>query len=121
MLAVSAGLLSATGLYLVIAFVVHQRRRATAIRSALGATSSQVMWHHFRTSGAILIAAVPIGVVLSIAAAPLFDDLVYGVGRRDAASLSLAIVVAIVAGLAGTLLPVRRAARADVVKVLRES
>jgi predicted permease len=37
-LAISAALLSALGLYAVVSFVVHQHRRATAIRSALGAT-----------------------------------------------------------------------------------
>lgn len=120
-LAISAGLLSAIGLYLVIAFVVHQRRRATAIRSALGATSAQVMWQHFRTSGGILLIALPAGVALSLASAPLFDDLVYGVSRRDVSSLLLAVMIAVAAGLAGTLLPVRRAARTDVVKVLRET
>lgn len=121
MLSISAGLLSAVGLYLVIAFVVHQRRRATAIRTALGASRSQVIWHHARTSGVVMIAAVPIGVLLSMLIAPLFADLVYGVGYRDVSSLSMAAVIAVVTGIVGSWLPVRRAASNDIVKVLRES
>ncbi len=121
MLSISAGLLSAVGLYLVIAFVVHQRRRATAIRTALGASRKQVIWHHARTSGIVMLAAVPVGVLLSMAVAPLFADLVYGVGQRDFSSLSMAAVVAIVTGIIGSWLPVRRAASNDIVKVLRES
>jgi hypothetical protein len=120
-LAVSAGLLSAVGLYLVIAFVVHQRRRATAIRSALGASRRQVMWQHLRTSGAVMVAAVPVGVVLALLAAPVLGDLVYGVSSRDTASLAAAVGAAILAGGLGTWLPVQRAARANIVKILRES
>ena len=119
-LAVSAGLLSAIGLYLVIAFVVHERRRSTAIRSALGASRGQVMWHHFRTGGGLLLVALPLGVVLSMAVSPLFGGLVYGIGQRDAFSVATAVLLAIGASALGLYIPVRRAAAADVVKVLRE-
>ncbi|HET9370629.1 MAG TPA: ABC transporter permease [Vicinamibacterales bacterium] len=119
-LAISAGLLSAIGLYLVIAYVVHQRRRATAIRTALGASRRQVMWQHFKTSGLVMTGAVPIGLLLSVAVAPLFADLVYGLDQRDVSSLAIAVVIATAAGIVGTWVPVRRSANANVVKVLRE-
>ena len=120
-LSISAGLLSAIGLYLVLAFVVHQRRRATAIRTALGASRPQVMWQHFKTSGVVMLAAVPVGLVLSLFVAPLFADLVYGVAQRDRSSLGLAVLIAVTTGILGTWFPVRRAANANVVKTLRES
>jgi putative ABC transport system permease protein len=120
-LALSAALLSATGLYLVIAFVVHEQRRSTAIRSALGASRQQVMWHHFKMSGAVLVAALPAGVLLSVAAAPFVSDLLYGVGHHDWRSLAAAVAIAAAAGILGTSVPVRRAARATVLKVLREA
>ena len=104
-----------------IAFVVHQRRRATAIRTALGASRRQVMWHHFKTSGLVMLGAVPVGLLLSLTAAPLFADLVYGVGHRDGNSLAIAVVIALVTGVVGTWVPVRRSANANVVKVLREA
>ena len=50
LLAASATLLSAMGLYAVIAYLLHARRRATAIRSALGATPGQLMRLHMKTS-----------------------------------------------------------------------
>jgi predicted permease len=118
-LAISAGILSAIGLYLVIAFVVHERRRSTAIRTALGATKTQIMWQQARTSGAVLLIALPAGVLLSLAVAPLFADLIYGIGARDAGSLVIAIVAAAMAGTLGTYLPVVRAANANIVKILR--
>ncbi len=75
-LAICAGLLSTVGLYIVIAFVVHQRRRSTAIRCALGASPGQLIRHHLRTSGVVIALALPVGVGLAILAAPLFSALV---------------------------------------------
>ena len=118
-LAICAGLLSTVGLYIVIAFVVHQRRRSTAIRSALGASPGQLIRHHLRTSGTVIALALPVGVALAILAAPLFSALVYGVAPRDGTSLTIAGAMAVIAGLLGTYLPARRAGSADVVVALR--
>jgi putative ABC transport system permease protein len=118
-LAISAGLLSAVGLYTVIAYLVHQRRRATAIRSALGATTLQLLRHNLRTTVVVMAVAVPLGGALAAAAAPVFASLIYGVGERDAASLGLAALVAAAAGAAGTLVPASRAARIDAALVLK--
>lgn len=118
-LAASAGLLSAMGLYAVIAYLLHARRRATAIRSALGASPSQLIRLHMKTSVSVLLVAVPIGAILATAGAPLFASLVFGVAVRDPASLAAAVAVAVVASLAGTYVPVRRAAATDPILALR--
>ena len=118
-LAICAGLLSTVGLYIVIAFVVHQRRRSTAIRCALGASPGQLILHHLRTSAAVIALALPVGVGLAILASPLFSALVYGVAPRDVTSLTIAAAMAVVAGLLGTYMPARRAGSADVVVALR--
>ena len=118
-LAISAGLLSAGGLYTVIAYLVYQRRRSTAIRSALGASPAQLLWLHLRVSNRVLAVALPISLLLAAAAAPLFSALLYGVAERDVASLALAAGIATAVSLVSTLLPVRRAVRVDPVSVLR--
>ena len=120
-LAISAGLLSAVGLYLVIAFVVHERRRSTAIRTALGATAARVMWENFVTSAAVLGVALPLGTIAALLVSPALDDLVYGVRSRDPLSVAAAIVVAALAGLLGTYVPLRRAAKVNVLEALREA
>ena len=61
-----------------------------------------------------------IGSFLRRRVAPLFADLVYGLSQRDTSSLALAVVIAAVTGLVGTWVPVSRAAKANVIKVLRE-
>lgn len=118
-LAISAGVLSAVGLYIVIAFVMHQRRRSTAIRFALGAGPGRLLWDHLKTSGAVVLLALPFGVGFALAAAPLFSALVYGIGVRDALSLAIASLAALAAGFAGIYVPVRRAGRANIVTDLR--
>jgi putative ABC transport system permease protein len=118
-LAVSGALLSAVGLYIVVAFVVHQRRRSTAIRCALGASPAQIVGHHLKTSGWVIAVALPVGIGVAMAASSLFSALVYGVGTRDTASLAIAGAVAVVTGLVGSYLPVRRAGSASVIAALR--
>jgi hypothetical protein len=93
-LAISAGVLSAIGLYLVLSFIVYQQRRATAIRTALGASPGQVMWQHGRTSALVMLIAIPIGVGLALAIAPYLAELLFRVGRRDGSSVAIAVVAA---------------------------
>ena len=119
-LAGSAALLSAFGLYLVVAFIVHQRRRETAIRTALGATRAQVIWANVRTSAMVLALAIPIGGLLSLAAGRMLADLVYAVQPRDAVSLAVAAGVAALAAALGLLVPARKAASGNLVGMLRE-
>jgi predicted permease len=120
-LAASGALLSAVGLYLLVAFIVHQRRRATAIQTALGASRRQVMWSNLRSSGIVMTVALPVGTALSLIAGPFLADLLYEVPRHDPVSMMVALVVAVAAAALGTYVPVRRAADANVVQVLRES
>ena len=118
-LAASAGLLSAIGLYAVIAYLLHSRRRATAIRSALGASPGQLVRLHMKTGTTILLVALPLGAGFAAAAAPLFSGLVFGVGTRDVWSLLAAAGIAVGASLGGTYIPVRRAANVDPILALR--
>jgi ABC-type antimicrobial peptide transport system permease subunit len=118
-LATSAGLLSAIGLYAVIAYLLHARRRATAIRSALGASPRQLVRLHMRTSTRILAVALPVGAGLAVASAPLFASLLFGVGGRDPWSLAGASLIAVCASLIGTYVPIRRAAAVDPILALR--
>jgi putative ABC transport system permease protein len=120
-LTMSAGLLCAVGLYLVVAYVIHQHRRANAIRSALGASSGRVVWENVRTSGIVAGVALPAGMVLSLIVAPFLEGLVYGVSTRDVLSIGGALILAAVAVALGTYFPARRAARANILGTLRES
>lgn len=119
-LSVSAGVLTAIGLYLVVAFVMHQQRRETAIRTALGATRGQVIWSTVRTTVLVLSGALPIGAALALAAAGSLTDLVYTVDARDPLSILMAVAVAATVGLLGMVIPARGAVGGNIVRILRE-
>lgn len=118
-LATSAALLSAMGLYAVVAYLLHARRRSTAIRTALGASPRQLVRFHMRTSLLVLVIAIPAGGALATLAAPFFGSLVFGVAEHDLRSLVAAAGTAVLAALAGTYVPVRRAASVDPILALR--
>lgn len=80
---------------------------------------SQLVRLHMRTTIKVLVVALPIGVGLAAAGAPLFASLIVGVAERDPASLTAAAVIAVVASLAGTYVPVRQAAAIDPILALR--
>jgi predicted permease len=121
MLALIAGLLSAAGLYIVIAYLVHARRRSAAIRTALGATRGQVIWAYLRTGGVVLAVSIVFGAVGAVAGGTAIADLLYGVTTRDAASLLSAAGLTALVSVGAMYLPARRAAAANIVRVLRES
>jgi len=112
-------LLTALGLYGVLAFWVSQRLNEFGIRMALGATGSDTVMMIMRR-GFVLVG---IGLVPGLAAAffgtRLIQQLLFGVGAVDPVSyLGAALFLFVVAAVA-CLLPALRAVRIDPVKALR--
>ena len=111
-------LLSAIGLYAVVAFAVAQRTREIGIRTALGARSLQVTTLFFRSGLRLSLLGLFIGLSLSLI--PL--QLIPGVTGGLTGTLSVAALVGggvlLVASLA-TWIPARRAARLDPLIALR--
>jgi predicted permease len=112
-LAASAAILAALGLYAVVSYVILQQARATAIRSALGASFQRLLGDQLWDWGRILLPAVPGGVALSLLGARILQSLVYGVGARDGVSMAAAGILGGVICLLAIYLPARRAAGAD--------
>ncbi len=119
LLAFSAAFLSALGLYAVVSFVVHQARRATAIRSAMGATPADLLRFHLGNGNIILLVAIPVGLLLCLLSGRFVEALLYGVVVRDLGSLAAAALLAIITGVIGTFIPARSAAREDPARALR--
>lgn len=112
--------LSCVGIYGVISYAVGQRRRELGIRAALGARRRDL--RRLVLAGGLKPALV--GMVLGLAGALLLARLVasqlYAVAPHDPLVIVGAMALLALAALLSTDIPARRAARAEVVRALRE-
>ena len=112
-------ILSAVGLYGVIAYAVSQRTHELGVRVALGATGERISRMVIGEGLALTAVGAAIGIVGSVFAGKLVTTLLFGVSPLDPVTLSAVIgVLAIVAALASWL-PARRAARVDPLVAMR--
>jgi putative ABC transport system permease protein len=114
-----AALLSALGIYGVLAYLVVQRTREIGIRVALGAAAGHVRGLVFKEVGWMVLAGALVGLPAAYGLARLSESLLYGVQAGDmpiyAASLGIICIVA----LAACYIPSRRATRIDPIVALR--
>ncbi len=110
---VMALLLGIVGLYGVLAYAVAQRQREVGIRLALGAEPGSVK--RMFVSRGMLLAGVGIGIGAAVAAGVTrwMSSLLFGVTPVDAATFVTAAAVLLLAALAASYVPARRAAAVD--------
>ena len=109
--AVIALLLSAVGLYAVLAFVVADRTRELGLRMALGADRSDIL--HLVMQRGLVLACIGIGTGLlaSVFATQLVNDMLFNVGRLDRAVFLMVSLVLLLVSIAAALVPAVRAAQ----------
>jgi predicted permease len=119
-LAALAVLLTALGLFAVIAYMVKERTREIGIRMAIGATQSSVRNLVLKQTARLALIGAGIGIFLSITSSRFLGSLIYGVRRTD--PLTFAVVIALLAALAlvASYIPARRAMRVDPILALRD-
>ena len=78
-------LLSAVGLYWVLAYVITQRRSEIGIRMALGARKTQVIGLFMRTGLRLVAVGLLVGLAAAVAAARLIQTLLFNVQPLDVA------------------------------------
>jgi ABC-type antimicrobial peptide transport system permease subunit len=119
-MAALALLLSAVGVFALVANIVAQKTREIGIRMALGSTIRQAMVNiggpGVRASALGLI----LGLVLCAGALRAMHSVLYGVGVYDAPTIfSVVVILAFVTLIAGTV-PTLRIARIDPAQTLRD-
>jgi putative ABC transport system permease protein len=113
-------LLTAIGLYGVMAYVVSRRSKEIGIRMALGARRDTILRLILKEVCGILAAGLLAGAAVSLGASRLVERMLYGMAARDVTTLLAAAGILSLAGLLAGVAPVRRAAGLDPMRVLRE-
>lgn len=112
-------MLSALGLYGVVSYSVTQRTHEMGVRVALGAQVADIVRLVLAQGMGVATVGVAIGVVLTLGGAGLVKPLLYETSARDPFVLvAVAVVLLSVAAMA-SLIPARRATRADPLSALR--
>jgi predicted permease len=114
-----AALLTAAGIYGLLAYSVSGRAREFGIRAALGATPANLLRMILKEGAAVTIPGVAVGVAVSLACARLMSGLLYHLSPMDPLSLAAAGVLLSVITVLSVWLPARRAARVDPGAALR--
>lgn len=112
-------LLSAIGLYGLVAYSVAQRTREFGIRAALGARPREVLSQVLRESARLIATGLLLGLLGALAATHVLADMVTATSVRDPLVFVLVPVVLAATALAACLLPARRAMRTDPITALR--
>lgn len=113
-------LLSAVGIFALVANMVAQRTREIGIRMALGSTVGQSMMQIGRSGAVASIMGVLAGLALCIGALRIMQSWLYGVGVYDPATLAGVVVVLLLVTLTAIVLPTLKIARIDPARTLRE-
>jgi predicted permease len=112
-------LLSAVGLYSVMAYVVSQRTREVGIRMALGANRHEVLKMITAQGMRLAAVGVVIGLLLALALAKVLSSLLIGIGTYDVSVFVIVSLLLAAVAFIASYLPARRATKIDPLVALR--
>jgi putative ABC transport system permease protein len=105
--------LSAIGIFGIVAHSVAVRQQEFGIRSALGARPSELLRMGLGSGLRQTVGGIAIGVALALPAAGLLGQVVPGVSRTDPATFTAVVFLTAVVALLASLIPAFRAARTE--------
>ncbi|MGD8818427.1 MAG: ABC transporter permease, partial [Acidobacteriota bacterium] len=112
-------LLAAGGLYGTMAFAVAARARELGIRKSLGATRRVLVAQILTRGMRLTLIGIAIGYLVGMWLVGLLQARLWGVAPYDPVTGVAAAITLLATGIAASLIPALRAARADAVTVLR--
>jgi ABC-type antimicrobial peptide transport system permease subunit len=112
-------LLSAVGLYGVVAYGVRQRAREFGVRLALGARPSDVTRVILRQGFLIVGIGSAVGAIGAIGVTQMARTALFGVGRLDAGTVAIVCAVLSGTGFSALYMPARWASRVEPAQTLR--
>ena len=113
-------LLSAVGVYGLLAVHVTRREREFGVRMAVGASARRVLLLVVGRGAVLALVGCGVGLAASLGAGRIVSSLLYDISPFDVATFVLVPLVLLSAVLAASSIPARRATRASTVALLRE-
>ena len=113
-------LLSAVGIFALIANIVAQKTREIGIRLALGSTIRQAMIHIGAPGVRASVLGLILGLILCAGALRAMHSVLYGIGVYDAPTLAAVVLTLALVTILATVLPTMKIAKIDPAKTLRE-
>jgi predicted permease len=110
--------LSAIGLYGVLAYLVTQRSREIGVRLAVGSAPREILALVLREGLGLAVAGVVLGMVGALTLGRLMTSQLYGIAPANPWILLLMTITLTVVAALASLVPARRAAHVDVMKIL---
>jgi putative ABC transport system permease protein len=114
-----AVLFAVIGVYGLLAYAVAQRTAELGIRLALGGQPHDLLALIVADGARLVLAGIVFGVPAAIGAATMLRSLLFGVAPADLVTISSAVAVMLIVGVAACYLPARRATRVDPLTALR--
>jgi predicted permease len=111
--------LAAIGVYGVMSLIVSERTREVGVRLALGAEPAQLLRMIVLQAARLAAIGVAIGVVATLAFAPLLDSQLYGIGATDPLTFVSVPAMLLATAMLAALVPARKAMRIDPLAALR--
>ncbi len=115
---VLALILSAIGIFGIVAQVVASRTQEFGIRAALGATPRKLLMLSLGSGVRQAAVGLAFGVAVALVLTRTMTTMLHGVTPNDPATFVAVVVVTALVAIGASLIPARRAARTDLAKVM---
>ena len=112
--------ITAAGVYGVMAYVVEQRTSEIGVRMALGASPARVLSMVLQKAMVLIAAGIVIGGVAAWQLSATVRSFLFEVQPHDPRIFLVALAILSTAGLVASAIPARRAARVDPLIALRQ-
>jgi macrolide transport system ATP-binding/permease protein len=117
--ALVALLIACAGLYGTLAYAVARRTREIGIRIAIGARPKSVVWMVMRDVFVLAVLGILISLPLARALSSFVKSFLFEMQPNDPAAVAFALTALVIATLAASYAPARRASRIDPMTALR--
>jgi ABC-type antimicrobial peptide transport system permease subunit len=113
-------MLSAVGIFSLVANIVAQKTREIGIRMALGSTIREAILVVGTPAVRAATLGLSVGLIVSAAVLRVLRSVLYGIGIYDVPTLATVVLVLVSVSLVATVIPALRIARIDPARTLRE-